>query len=196
MCIDLTDLNKACPKDYYPLPNIDQLVDATAGHELLSLMDAYSGYNQIKMHPDDEEKTSFITDYGTFCYTVMPFGLRNAGATFQFGVDTMFKPLLGNTMSAYVDDLLVKSRRREDHVEDLQEAFNLMRKYNVRLNPEKCAFGVSSGKFLGYMVTPNGIEANPDKIQAIIDMPPPKNLREAQRLARRVNALGRFISRS
>ena len=92
--MDFTDLNKACPKDCYPLPKIDLLVDATVGHSLLSFMDAYSGYNQIRMHPDDEEKTSFITDQGTYCYRVMPFGLKNAGATYQRLVNHIFRSLI------------------------------------------------------------------------------------------------------
>ena len=109
VCIDFTDLNKACPKDSFPLPHIDMLVDATAGHELLSFMDAFSGYNQILMHPDDQEKTAFITEMGIFCYKVMPFGLKNAGATYQRLVNKMFADYLGDTMEVYIDDMLVKS---------------------------------------------------------------------------------------
>ena len=115
MCVDFTDLNKACPKDCYPLPRIDLLVDATAGHSLLSFMDAYSGYNQIRMNPGDEEKTSFITDQGTYCYRVMPFGLKNARATYQRLVNYMFRDLIGKSMEVYVDDLLVKSKEETDH---------------------------------------------------------------------------------
>ena len=90
LCIDFTDINKACPKDSFPFPRIDLIMDATAGHELLSFMDAFSGYNQINMDPDDQEKTSFITVQGTYCYRVMPFGLKNAGATYQRLVNRMF----------------------------------------------------------------------------------------------------------
>ncbi|CAL2252519.1 unnamed protein product [Prunus armeniaca] len=110
MCVDCTNLNRACPNDSFPLPLIDQLVDATAGHALLSLMDAYSGYNQIFMHPDDQAHTSFITDRGLYCYKVMPFGLKNVGATYQHFVNSLFAPLIGNTVEVYVDDMLVKSR--------------------------------------------------------------------------------------
>ena len=91
MCVDFTDLNKACPKDSFPLPRIDALVDSTSGNELLSFMDAFSGYNQILMHLKDQEKTSFITDRGLYCYKVMPFGLNNAGATYQRLVNKMFQ---------------------------------------------------------------------------------------------------------
>ncbi|KAI5319007.1 hypothetical protein L3X38_038715 [Prunus dulcis] len=116
MCVDYTNLNRACPKDSFPLPRIDQLVDATAGHALLSFMDAYSGYNQIFMHPEDQAHTSFITDRGLYCYKVMPFGLKNAGATYQRLVNHLFAPLIGNTMEVYVDDMLVKSRTADQHI--------------------------------------------------------------------------------
>ena len=117
--VDFTELNKACPKDCYPLPRIDLLIDATAGHELLSFLDAYSGYNQISMHPPDQEKTSFITPKGTYCYRVMPFGLKNAGATYQRLVNKMFHSQIGRTMEVYIDDMLVKSLAAADHIEHL-----------------------------------------------------------------------------
>ncbi|KAL0461342.1 UNVERIFIED_CONTAM: Polyprotein P3 [Sesamum latifolium] len=127
MCVDFTDLNKACPKDLYPLPRIDQLVDSTAGCERLSMLDAYQGYNQIKLAKEDHEKTSFITERGLYCYNVIPFGLKNAGATYQ--------------------------RSDKQHTKDLKECFDQLRKYGVKLNPQKCTFGVEGGKFLGYLVT-------------------------------------------
>ncbi|CAN6997487.1 unnamed protein product [Brassica oleracea var. botrytis] len=123
VCVDFTDLNKACPKDSFPLPHIDRLVEATAGNELLSFMDAFSGYNQIMMNPDDREKTAFITDRGTYCYRVMPFGLKNAGATYQRLVNRMFSQQLSKTMEVYIDDMLVKSLQAKDHVSHLEECF-------------------------------------------------------------------------
>lgn len=149
MCVDFTDLNKACPKDSFPLPKIDQLVDSTEGHSLLSFMDAFSGYNQIPMDEQDEENTTFITNMGLFCYRVMHFGLKNAGATYQRLVNKIFKPLIGHTMKVYVDDMITKSKEPRDHVKHLEETFELLRRYETKLNPEKCAFGVSSGKFVG-----------------------------------------------
>ncbi|CAA7018421.1 unnamed protein product [Microthlaspi erraticum] len=196
VCIDFTDLNKACPKDSYPLPHIDRLVEATAGHQLLSFMDAFSGYNQIKMNPEDQEKTAFITDRGTYCYKVMPFGLKNAGATYQRLVNKMFADQLGKTMEVYIDDMLVKSSRETDHVAQLRVCFSILNKYGMKLNPTKCTFGVPSGEFLGYLVTERGIEANPKQISALLDMPSPENTREVQRLTGRIAALNRFISRS
>ena len=173
MCVDFTDLNKACPKDSYPLPRIDQLVDSTAGHKLLSFMDAFSGYNQIRMKEVDQQKTSFVTSQGLFCYKVMPFGLKNVGATYQRLVNHMFRPQIGRNVEVYVDDILVKSQDEGRHLDDLQETFDTLRQYHMKLNPSKCAFGVSSGTFLGFMVSHRGIEANSDKIQAILDMKSP-----------------------
>ncbi|KAL2486106.1 Ribonuclease H [Abeliophyllum distichum] len=123
MCVDYTDLNKACPKDSYPLPRIDHLVDATSEHERLSFLDAFSGYHQISMAEGDQEKTSFITDNGTFCYTAMPFGLKNAGATYQRMVNQGFHGLIGRNVEAYVDDMVLKSRLAKDHIADLNEVF-------------------------------------------------------------------------
>ncbi|KAI5336625.1 hypothetical protein L3X38_015893 [Prunus dulcis] len=196
MCVDYTNLNRACPKDSFPLPRIDQLVDATAGHALLSFMDAYSGYNQIFMHPEDQAHTSFITDRGLYCYKVMPFGLKNAGATYQRLVNHLFAPLIGNTMEVYVDDMLVKSRTADQHIPNLSAMFTILKQYKMRLNPTKCAFGVASGKFLGFMISQRGIEANPEKIQAILDMAIPKTVKDIQSLTGRVAALTRFISKA
>ncbi|KAG7583508.1 Ribonuclease H domain [Arabidopsis suecica] len=196
VCIDFTDLNKACPKDSFPLPHIDRLVESTAGNELLTFMDAFSGYNQIMMDPEDQEKTSFITDRGTYCYRVMPFGLKNAGATYQRLVNKMFHEHLGKTMEVYIDDMLVKSLKKEDHIKHLEECFEILNRYQMKLNPAKCTFGVPSGEFLGYIVTKRGIEANPNQINAFLNMPSPKNFKKVQRLTGRIAALNRFISRS
>ncbi|CAL8993981.1 unnamed protein product [Prunus brigantina] len=196
VCVDYTDLNKACPKDNFPLPRIDQLVDSTSGNQLLSFIDAYSGYNQIMMHEDDRAKTSFIIERGTYCYKVMPFGLKNAGATYQRLVNKIFKEQIGKTMEVCVDDMLVKAPERVDHIKNLAEAFSLLRKYNMKLNPSKCTFGVSSGRFLGYLVTQRGIEAHPNHIKAILNMKSPATTKEIQSLMGRVAALNRFLSRS
>ena len=196
MCVDFTDLNKACPKDSYPLPRVDVLVDSTARHQLLSFMDAFSGYNQIRMHETNQEKTSFVTSQGIFCYKVMPFGLKNAGATYQRLMNKMFAQQIGRNVQVYVDDMLVKSRREEDHLEDLRETFDTLRSYNIKFNPGKCAFGVTAGKFLGFMVSQRGIEANLDKIPAIMEMAPPRYVKEVQSLNGKIVTLNRFVSRA
>ena len=196
LCIDFTDVNRACPKDSFPLPRIDLIVDATAGHELLSFMDAFSGYNQINMDPDDQEKTSFVTGQGTYCYRVMPSGLKNAGATYQRLVNRMFQKQIGASMEVYIDDMLVKSTTEKLHIAHLVEAFLILKEYNMKLNPAKCAFGVSTEKFIGFIVNNRGIEANPDKIKAVLDMASPSSIKEVQRLTGRIAALSRFVSRA
>ena len=148
------------------------------------------------MHPDDREKTAFITDRGTYCYKVMPFGLKSAGATYQQLVNRMVADKLGNTMEVYIDDMLVKSLRTADQLNHLKECFKTLNEYGMKLNPAKCTFGVTSGEFLGYIVTQRGIEPNPKQITAIQDLPSPKNIREVQRLTGRIAALNRFILRS
>ncbi|KAJ0885315.1 putative nucleotidyltransferase, Ribonuclease H [Helianthus annuus] len=196
VCVDFTDLNKACPKDPFPLPHIDSMVDATAGHELLTFMDASSGFQQIQMEPPDQEDTAFMTPTGIYCYIAMPFGLRNAGATYQRLVNMMFKDQIGQTMEVYIDDMVVKSIKAEDHLRDMEEAFDILDKYNMKLNPSKCHFGVKAGKFLGSMVTKRGIEASPEQIKALVNIKSPANAKDVQRLTGRIVALNRFISKS
>ena len=188
LCIDFTDINRAYLKDSFPLPRIDLIVDATADHELLSCMDAFSGYNQ--------EKTSFVTVQGIYCYRVMPFGLKNAGATYQRLVNKMFQKQIGASMEVYIDDMLLKLVKVELHITHLAEAFQLLKSYNMKLNPAKCAFGVSAGKFLGFIVNSRGIEANPDKIKVVLDMLPPSNIKDIQRLIGRIVALSHFVSKA
>jgi hypothetical protein len=196
MCVDFTDLNKACPKDSFPLPRIDLLVNSTSGHELLSFMDAFSEYNQIYMEEADQEKTAFIINRGLYCFKMMPFGLKNAGATYQRLVNRMFRNQIGRNVEVYVDDMLLKSIQATKHIEDLRETFRTLRKYKMKLNPMKCAFRVSSRKFLGFMVSQRGIEANPEKVKTVLKMEAPRTTKQLQRLTGRITALNRFISRS
>ena len=171
-------------------------MDVTAGHELLSFMDAFSGYNQISMDPNDQEKTSFVTGQGTYCYQMMPFGLKNAGATYQRLVNKMFQKEIGASMEVYIDDMLVKSIKAELHITHLAEAFRVLKSYDMKLNPAKCAFGVSAEKFLSSIVNSRGIEANPDKIKVVLDMLPPSNINDIQRLTGRIAEMSRFVSKA
>jgi hypothetical protein len=196
MCIDFTDLNKACPKDEFPLPRIDSLVDAAASLELMSLLDCYSGYHQIRMKKEDEPKTSFITSSGTYCYLRMPEGLKNAGGSFSRMTAKVLHSQIGRNVLTYVDDIIVKSMKQENHIADLQETFANFRQAGLKLNPEKCVFGVKNGKFLGCLVSIKEIEANPNKIEVILRMEPPSTKKGAQRLTGRLASLNRFISRS
>ena len=131
---------------------------------MLTCMDNFLGYNQIRMAEEDQEKTSFITSQGLYCYKVMPFGLKNAGATYQRLVNKMFSKQIGRNKEVYVDDMLVKSREELAHLDDLKETFTTLKQYRMKLNPAKCIFGIASGKFLGFMVSQRGIKANPEKV--------------------------------
>jgi hypothetical protein len=194
LCIDFTDLNKACPKDPFPLPRIDQIVDSTSGCDLLSFLDAYYGYHQIFMSKEDEEKTSFITPCGTYYFVRMPFGLKSAGSTFARAVQIGFEPQLHRNIGAYMDDIVVKTKDRATLIQDLEETFANLHKINLKLNPEKCVFGVPSGKLLGFFVSHRGIEANPDKIKTIERIQAPRTVKDVRHLTGCIAALSRFIS--
>ena len=196
VCINFTDLNKACSKDPFPLPRIDQLVNLASRHARLSFLDAFQDYHQIPMSAADQKKTAFITPRRAYCYKVMPFDLKNAGATYQRMVTKMFGHIIGKTVEVYIDDILIKSLRKEDHASDLLQVFNILRGNHLRLNASKCTFGLRFGKFLGHVVSRRGIEANPDQITALVDLAEPRNIKQVQHLTRMVVVLGHFISRS
>ena len=153
LCAYALRVNKDCPKDPFPLPCIDQIVDSTSRCDLLSFLDAYSGYHQIFMSKEDEEKTAFITPYGTYCFVRMPFGLKSAGSTFARAVQIGFGPQLHRNVEAYMDDIVVKTKDEATLIQDLEETFINLRKINLKLNPEKCVFGVPSDKLLGFFVS-------------------------------------------
>ena len=146
MCVDFRDLNKACPKDDFPLPHIDVLVDNMAGSALMSFMDGFLGYNQIKMAPKDMTNTTFTTEWGIYCYTVMSFGLKNATATYQRMATAFLHDMMHNEIEVYVDDMVVKSKDRESHTINLRKFFERIKEYRLRLNLQKCTFGVITGK--------------------------------------------------
>ena len=162
VCVDFTDLNKAYPKDPFPMSQIDQLVDTTIGHPRISFLDTFQGYHQIPLALDGQKRTAFVTTIGNYHYKVMPFDLKNAETTYQRMMTRMFKPQLGKNIEIYIDNMVVKSKVESKHVNYLGNIFTILRKHKLRLNASKCSFGVRSGKFLGYMVTHYGIEVNPD----------------------------------
>jgi hypothetical protein len=173
MCIDYTNLNKAYPKDPYSLPRIVQIVDSTSGCDLLSFIDAYSGFHQIQMSRQDRKHTAFVTVDGLYYYVVMPYSLKNALPTIVRAMSKTFGDLIKDRIEVYVDDIVVKTKRGSTLVEDLTLVFDKLRATRTRLNPEKCIFGVSVGTLLGFLVLHQGIEANPEKIKAIEAMRPP-----------------------
>jgi polyhydroxyalkanoate synthesis regulator phasin len=193
MCVDFTYLNKACKNDDFPLERVDKIVDDADNSEMLSLMDMLSGYHQIRVRREDEEKTSFITPFRTFCFVRMPEALKNAGCTFSRMISIVLHPQLWRNILAYVDDIIVKSIQRRDHISDLAETFANLRAANLRLNPEKRVFGIHKGKVLRCLISTKGIEANPDKIKSMIDMQDPVSVKDVQNLTGRVAALNRFI---
>ena len=154
------------------MPRINQLVEATVGYPRISFLDAFWGYHQIPLALDDQERAPFITFIGNYHYKVMPFSLKNAGATYQRMMTWMFEPQLGKNIEIYIDDMVVKSKVESEHVNDLGNIFTILRKHKLQLNVSKCSFGVGSRKFLGYMVTHRGIKVNPDKIKAINNLQP------------------------
>uniref|UniRef100_A0A2N9GD42 RNA-directed DNA polymerase n=1 Tax=Fagus sylvatica TaxID=28930 RepID=A0A2N9GD42_FAGSY len=192
-CVDFRNLNKACPKDEFPLPNMDLLIDSAAGHAMFSFMDGFSGYNQIFMSPKDAEKTAFCTPIGNFYYTVMPFGLKNAGATYQRTMTAMFHDMMHREIEDYVDDIVVKSKTRGDHFGVLKKVFERCRLYKLKMNPLKCAFGVSAGKFLGFLVHQRGIDVDPARASAIATMKPPTTHKELKSFLGKLSYIRRFI---
>uniref|UniRef100_A0A2N9E761 RNA-directed DNA polymerase n=1 Tax=Fagus sylvatica TaxID=28930 RepID=A0A2N9E761_FAGSY len=192
-CVDFRNLNKACPKDEFPLPNMDLLIDSAAGHAMFSFMDGFSGYNQIFMSPRDAEKTAFRTPIGNFYYTVMPFGLKNAGATYQRTMTAMFHDMMHREIEDYVDDIVVKSKTRGDHFSILKKVFERCRLYKLKMNPLKCAFGVSAGKFLGFLVHRRGIDVDPARSSAIATMKPPTTHKELKSFLGKLSYIRRFI---
>ncbi|GJY40215.1 reverse transcriptase domain-containing protein [Tanacetum coccineum] len=196
MCVDFKDLNKACPKDGYPLPKIDWKVESLCGFPFKCFLDAYKGYHQIKMAKEDEEKIEFITSQGIFCYSKMPFGLRNAGATYQHLVDKAFHKQIGRNLKVYVDDLVIKSCMEDEIIRDIEETFKTLREINMKLNPKKYTFGVEEGMFLGYKVNTKGIKVCPDKADAVLSLPSSKCLKDVQKLNGKLASLNRFLAKS
>ena len=172
------------------MPRIDQLVDATVGYHRMSFLDAFQRYHHIPLALGDQEKIDFVTSTRNYHYKVMPFSLKNVGSTYQ-RMMTRIK-----SIKVYIDDMVVKSKVVSEHVGYLENIFEILRKHRLRLNASKCSFGVGSGKFMGYMVTHQGIEVNPDQIKAINSMQPPRNPKEVQKLTGMTTTLNRFISRS
>ncbi|KAA3486551.1 RNA-directed DNA polymerase (Reverse transcriptase), Ribonuclease H-like protein [Gossypium australe] len=194
ICVDYKDLNEASPKDNFPLPHIDTLVDNIAGYSLFSFMDGFSYYNQIKMHPKDMEKTTFVTMWGIFFYKVMLFGLKNAVVTYQKAMVTLFHDMMLKDIEVYVDDIIAKSRIKKKHVQVLRKLFLRLRKFQLKLNPAKCTFGARLGKLLRFIGNEKRIEIDPDKVKAKQDLPLPCTQKEVRGFLGRLNYIARFIS--
>jgi hypothetical protein len=193
MCTDFTDLNKCCSKDDFPLSRIDKVVDSAIGCETMAVLDCFSKYHQIWLRKEDEQKTSFIMPFGTYCYFRMPEGLKNAGPMFCRMTKVILKDQMQRNVFAYIDNIMVASRKKSTQIQDLAETFTNMHRAQLKLNPEKCVCGMPRGKVLGCLVLVKGIKANPDKINAVVHMKPPQSRKELQRLTGRIAALNRFM---
>ncbi|GJY10148.1 reverse transcriptase domain-containing protein [Tanacetum coccineum] len=196
MCVDFKDLNKACPKYGYPLPEIDWKVESLCGFPFKCFLDVYKGYHQIQMAKKDEDNSSFITSQAIFYYTKMPFGLRNAGATYQRLVDKAFHKQIGRNLKVYVDNLVIKIRTEDEIVRDIKETFKTLREINMKLNPKKCTFRVEEGMFLGYKVNTKGLKVCPDKVDVVLSLPSPRCLKDVQKLNGKLASLNRFLAKS
>jgi hypothetical protein len=196
VCIDFRDLNRATPMDGYPMPVADLLVDAAAGHKVISFMDGNAGYNQIFMAIEDISNTTFRCPghIGLFEWIVMTFGLKNAGATYQRAMNYIFHELIGKIIEIYIDDVVIKSLNHGSHLKDVKRTLECTRKDGLKMNPNKCAFGVSAGEFLGFLVHEGGIEVGKKSMKAIDEVVPLANLKELQSLLGKINFVRRFIA--
>jgi hypothetical protein len=195
MCIDYTSLNKACSKYPFLLSQIDQIMDSTSGCDLLCFLDAYSDFHQILMSREDEENTVFITVDGLFCYISMPNGLKNALPIFVRAMHKTFSDLIRDLVEVYVDDIIIKVKSSASLLDNLALVYDRLRLIRTKLNPDKCVFGVTAGKVLGFLVLCQGIGANPEKIRTIEAMRPPARIKDVQKLTGCLTTLSRFISR-
>jgi hypothetical protein len=178
LCIDFRNLNKVSLKDKYPLPKMDHIIQKVVGASRISLLDGFSSYNQVLVHPDDQEKTTFTTPWGTFMYVKIPFGLMNVGATFQRETDIAFVDKIGRFIVIYLDDVTVYSKTYEEHLQHLRRVFEKCRKFGISLNPMKTLFGLEEGKLLGHIISKDGIKIYPRRIEAIQKLENPRNIKE------------------
>jgi hypothetical protein len=193
LCVDFRDLNKESIKDNYPLPNMEFLLQQVTGSTCMSMLDGFSGYNQVLVVEEDMPKTTFITPWETYAYARMPFGLKNVGDTFQRAMDHAFKYLIGKFMVDYQDDLTVHSKIREEHINHLRQVFERCRLYGISLNPKKCLFVVSEGKLLGYIVSKKGVYIDLERIKAINELNPPTSKKGVQSFFGKINFVRRFV---
>jgi hypothetical protein len=196
VCIDFHNLNKATTKDEYPMTIIDMLINNAFGHRVISFLDGNAGYNQIFMAEEDMSKTTFRCPgfIGLFEWVVMTFGLKNASATYQRAMNLIFHDLLGIIVQFYIDDIIVKSDSMDNHLANLRLVLERMHQRALKMNPLKYAFGVSAGKFLGFVINEHDIEINPKKIESIQKVQPPQSKNDMQKFLGKVNYLRRFIS--
>jgi ribonuclease HI len=193
LCVDFRNLNKCSRKDNYPLPKMEHMLQKVSGSKVMSFIDGFSGYNQIAVHPEDREKTAFTTPWGTFMYEKMPFGLMNAGATFQRAMDIAFIGEKDKFVLIYLDDITVFSNSHELHLQHLRKTFLKCRKYGISLNPKKSNFALKEGKLLGHIVSEEGVKIDPKRVEAIRNLSLPRSKKDIQSFLGTINFVRRFI---
>jgi ribonuclease HI len=193
LCVDFRNLNKASDKDNYPVPPMEQILQQVSGFERLSLLDGFSRYNQVLMSPSDQLKTTFRTLWGTYAYRKMPFGLINAGATFQRAMDISFRGLINHSVVVYLDDVTVYAKNKKDHLARLRAVLLRCHKYSISLNPKKSIFAVEQGKILGFIVSSDGMIIDPERTQVIAKLPPPTSKKSMQSFLGQINFVRRFV---
>jgi hypothetical protein len=193
LCVDFCNLNQMSLKGNYPLPNMEHLLQRVTGEGMMSMLDGFLGYNQVLLKREDQLKTAFTTPWGTFMYLRMPFGLMNAGATFQREMDYAFRDLIQNIIEIYQDDLTVVSKERKDHLSHLRTVFEQCREYGILLNPKKSVFGIDEGKLLGHVASSGGVSIDPKRVQSIKDVHPPVNKKALQSFPGKINFIRRFV---
>jgi ribonuclease HI len=194
LCVDFRNLNRSSKKDNYPLPKMEHILQRVTGASRMSMIDGFSGYNQVSVLPEDREKTTFTTPWGTFMYAKMPFGLMNAGETFQRAMDIAFIGEKDKFVVIYLDDITMFSKSDKEHHDHLKRVFLKCRKFGLLLNPKKSLFSMKEGKLLGHIVSAEGVRIDPSRVEAIQTLSPPRSKKEVQSFLGKINFLRRFVS--
>jgi hypothetical protein len=182
LCVDFRNLNRCSLKNNYPMPKMDHILQRIVGAHRISMLDGYSGYNQIEVLEEDKEKTVFTTRWGTFMYDKMPFGLMNAGATFQSTMDISFVGEKYKFMVIYLDDITIFSKSDDKHIQHLEKIFQKCRRYGISFNPKKSHFSMLEGKLLSHIISVGGIKIDPERVDAIQKIDIPRNKKDIQSL--------------
>jgi hypothetical protein len=193
LCVDFRNLNRSSRKDKYPLPKMEHILQRVAGDSKMSMIDGFSGYNQVFVLPEDREKTTFTTPWGTFMYAKMPFGLINAGKMFQHAMDIAFIGEKDKFVVVYLDDITVFSKSDKEHYRHLKKVFLKCRSFGISLNPKKSLFAMQEGKLLGHIVSVEGVRIDPRRVEAIQALSIPRSKKEVQSFLGKINFLRRFV---